>query len=185
MAIKGYQFDRETPTPLSDALLYNALTRGHSRVIEDYGDAFECVATWSRDITIGTGFAIMAGRAVEVNTSEIMTVPSGFKGYVCISIDLSRVNQSTGSVGTPSYLPINNQLSFELKEEPVQEDISNGGELFDLPLWLIDGTGANVIVVERKDSFFSTLTGPVMPAVGQEFVTTSSTPPWELWGGGF
>jgi len=141
--IKGYQFDRETVTPLADARLYEFLAAGRNVVLPGGMN----ITTNGLVATISTGGAVIKGRYVEITSPETLTLPANQQGFICITIDLSQVNSSAGDIGTGTYISINRQVRVEFVASPKQQDINGTGTLFNFQIAHVVTTGAAVTII--------------------------------------
>jgi hypothetical protein len=136
----GYQFDKQNVLPIMDAKTYDVLSGGYNGVVEGYD-----ITVAGMTVTIGLGRAIIKGRMIE-NTEHIdITVPANTTTSICLSVDLSQSNISSGDVGTPDYAVINNQLSVDIVDDPVTDDINNGVDTrYDLIIATVISTTSSV-----------------------------------------
>ena len=153
MTLQGYQFDKAKVTPEADAALNSYLAQGiDNKVINGL------TATASRlNIYVATGKALVQGRLVAVTQQHQILAQANKSGFVCITVDLTQDNTATGAPGTSSYVSVNNQLRLELVETLVQQDLSNGGLIYTLPIYSYTATGTS-ITVSRVDSSYKATT---------------------------
>lgn len=143
MGLIGHTFPRMKVSPSADALLYHSLLDGNDRIIKGYKDELKVIAT-GLNTYVGTGACIIQGRMIENDEEAQVTVSANDSGFICIVIDLTQTNTSTGVSGTPDYNPINNQIRLEVVKELVQQDLHNGGQLFTFPLASFVSNGTTV-----------------------------------------
>ena len=153
MTLQGYQFDKAKVTPEADAALYSYLAQGiDNKVINGL------TATASGlNIYVATGKALVQGRLVAVTQQHKILAQANKSGFVCITVDLTQDNTATGAPGTSSYVSVNNQLRLELVKTLVQQDLSNGGLIYTLPIYSYTATGTS-ITVSRVDSSYKATT---------------------------
>jgi len=147
MGLKGYTFDRMKISPKADALLYYSMLDGNDRIVKGYKDELKVVAT-GLNTYISPGACIVQGRMIEIDEEMQLSVSANDSGYVCIVIDLTQNNTSTGEAGTPEYQPVNNQLRLEVVKELVQQDLHNAGQLYTFPLASFTSTGTTVTLTK-------------------------------------
>lgn len=133
MAIIGYTFDRAKVSARNDASLYDFLGSKRNCVFDSRGNGME-VTTSGLVCTIATGQAIIQGRLIEITAPEVITIPANSSGYLCITIDLSQINTSSGTPGNIDYTVVLGQLKVEFLETLTQEDLFNGGLIYNLNL---------------------------------------------------
>lgn len=147
MGLKGYTFDRMKISPKADALLYHSMLDGNDRIVKGYKDELKVVAT-GLNTYVSPGACVVQGRMIEIDEEMQLSVSANDTGYVCIVIDLTQNNTSTGEAGTPEYQPVNNQLRLEVVKELVQQDLHNGGQLYTFPLASFTSTGTTVALTK-------------------------------------
>lgn len=149
MTLQGYQFDKAKVTPESDATLYSYLAQSSdNKVISGL------VATATGlNVYVAVGKALIQGRLVENGQQAQLTAQANKTGYVCITIDLTQDNTSTGTPGTSDYLPVNNQLRLELVEVLNQQDLNSGGLIYTFPLYSYVSTGGTVTLTKIVASY--------------------------------
>ena len=143
MGLKGYTFDRMKISPKADALLYHSMLDRNDRIVKGYKDELKVVAT-GLNTYVSPGACVVQGRMIEIDEEMQLSMPANDSGYVCIVIDLTQNNTSTGEAGTPEYQPVNNQIRLEVVTELVQQDLHDGGQLYTFPLASFTATGATV-----------------------------------------
>lgn len=158
MTIVGYQFDRAKVSASNDAALYNSLANGKSYILDGQGNGL-AVSISGLNATIETGMALICGRLVEVTEPETITLPASSKGYLAITINLSKLNESTGIVGDADYTLINNQLSIGFVSNLTQQNLTNGGLVHTFNLGSVTTTtsSASFIKAANTKSVMSTL----------------------------
>ena len=143
MGLKGYTFDRMKISPKADALLYHSILDRNDRIVKGYKDELKVTAT-GLNTYVSPGACVVQGRMIEIDEEMQLSVPANTSGYVCIVIDLTQNNTSTGEAGTPEYQPVNNQIRLEVVTELVQQDLHDGGQLYTFPLASFTTTGTTV-----------------------------------------
>lgn len=152
MVMTGTTFDRMRVTPKMDALLYQHATQILAQVLYGYEDGLSSSATGLK-VTTQKGAAIIYGRLC-VNDAPVDTaIPANTKGYLCIVIDLTQVNTSTGTPGQDDYVAVNNQVSLKAitaanLDALTQEDLLNGGNIYQMPLYQYSATGSAVTLTK-------------------------------------
>lgn len=145
MAITMYQSDRNFVTPSDDRSLYSALIEDASGIL-NRGNSF-AMSTNGLVTTIDTGQAIISGGLVEITDPEYITLPSNSSGHICIIVDLTRTNDVSGSAGDEEYNVTVNQVYVSAVSGSLkQEDLNNGGLIYDFPIATFT-TGATGAVV--------------------------------------
>lgn len=171
MAITMYQSDRNFVTPANDASLYSALSGDTSGVI-NRGNQLKITVN-GLTATIATGQAIVLGRLVEVTTPQTVTLPANSNGNICIVIDLSKANDIVGQAGQNNYEVTVNQVYISgVTGSLVQDDINNGGFIYELPLATFSTTSTAATVTQNN---------PILNDSGWLNLDTKSTGA-KLWG---
>ena len=150
MTLQGYQFDKAKVTPEADAQLYSYLAQGSDNKVIS---GLTATAT-GLNVYVASGKALAQGRLVEVTQQHQLTAQANKTGYICITIDLTQNNTSTGTPGTSGYSPVNNQLRLELVDVLNQQGLNSGGLIYTFPLYSYVSTGATVALTKIDKSFF-------------------------------
>ena len=150
MTLQGYQFDKAKVTPEADAQLYSYLAQGSDNKVISGMTATATVL----NVYVASGKALAQGRLVEVTQQHQLTARANKTGYICITIDLTQNNTSTGTPGTSGYSPVNNQLRLELVDVLNQQGLNSGGLIYTFPLYSYVSTGATVTLTKIDKSFF-------------------------------
>ena len=150
MTLQGYQFDKAKVTPESDAQLYSYLAQSSDNKVISGMTA----TTTGLNVYVASGKALVQGRLVEVTQQHQLTAQANKTGYICITIDLTQNNTSTGTPGTSGYSPVNNQLRLELVDVLNQQGLNSGGLIYTFPLYSYVSTGATVTLTKIDKSFF-------------------------------
>ena len=149
MAITMYQSDRNFVTPANDASLYSALGGDTSGVLRR-GNMLK-ITTNGLTATVDTGQVVVLGRLVEVTTPTQVTLPANSQGQLCIVIDLSKTNSVSGSAGDASYSVTVNQVYLATVTGALtQDDINNGGFIYELPLGTFTSTATTATVTQKN-----------------------------------
>lgn len=161
MTITGSTFDRMRVTPINDSRTYYGAYSRNVIVRNVYGgDGFNRTAN-GLEVTINPGIAMIMGRQVELTDAITLAVPANSKGYLVITIDLSKENTSTGTPGQPDYSPVNNQVSMRVVTTLTQQDLTDGGQVYDFPLYSYTSTGSAVTTYNHGEfGFKPTLESP-------------------------
>ena len=149
MALQGYQFDKAKVTPEADAKLYSYLAQSSDNKVIS---GMTATAT-GLNVYVASGKALVQGRLVEVTQQHQLTAQANKTGYVCITIDLTQNNTSTGAPGTSDYVPVNNQLRLELADTLNQQNLNSGGLIYTFPLYSYVSTGSSVALTKISFSF--------------------------------
>ena len=144
MTLNGYQFDKAKVTPEADAQLYSYLAQSSdNKVISGL-----TVTATGLNVYVASGKALVQGRLIENTQQMQLTAQANKTGYVCITIDLTQNNTSTGTPGTSNYVPVNNQLRLELVDVLNQQDLNNGGLIYTFPLYSYVSAGATLTLTK-------------------------------------
>lgn len=128
MAIRGITFSKQTVTSNDDAHIYEILLNGRT------GKTKGCKMTFgTNDIYISNGYFFAANRLIEITSTETVTTPIVTTGTnycrLVFELDLTKLNTNSAF----------NQGSFKILAssadypEIVQEDLANGGNIYQLP----------------------------------------------------
>ncbi len=144
MAITMYQADRNYVTPANDGSLYSAMLNNTSGIINNRGNNFALTAD-GLVVSIDTGQAIIGGRLVEITTAESVTVPANSSGNICLVVDLTKTNDVSGNAGDSSYsVTVNQVYTSAVTGSLTQDDLNNGGFIYELPLASFTSTATAV-----------------------------------------
>lgn len=152
MAITGYTFDRAKVTSENDSSLYDFLNGNISCVLPNRGNEMN-VTTSSLTCEIATGQALIQGRLVEITAPEFVTIPANSNGYLCITIDLSQQNTSSGTPGQTDYTPIIAQIRTEFVTSLTTNDLLNGGMIYNFNLGNVTSSGTTVQYTKNQDAY--------------------------------
>ena len=149
MSITMYQSDRNYVTPANDASLYSALSGDSSGVLKR-GNQLKITVN-GLVATVDTGQAVVLGRLIEVTEPVSFTLPASTTGNVVIAVDLSKSNDVIGQIGQSNYqITVNQVYVAGLASNLVQEDINNGGFIYQLPLGTFTGTATTATVNQKN-----------------------------------
>lgn len=143
--------DNNIDIPASrDGALYNALANGQDFVISGIGDEFEVTYSGSSlTVTLGTGIGVVCGRHVQediVNgATSSFEVEAGSSGYIVVRFDLTR--------------PTGQEAYFTATPTLVAQDLNNGGDVHDLPLYQYTAGAAGVNTMVDVRNIMSSLAG--------------------------
>lgn len=149
MTLNGYQFDKAKVTPEADAQLNSYLAQASDNKVIS---GLTATAT-GLNVYVASGKAIVQGRLVDNGQQMQLTTQANKTGYICITIDLTQDNTSTGTPGAGNYAPVNNQLRLELVDTLNQQDLNNGGLIYTFPLYSYVSTGSSVALTKNSFSF--------------------------------
>lgn len=141
--LQGFQFDKMQAYPTTDASLFSYLSGERSFIIPNRGNELN-VTTSELNITVDTGEALILGRQIKITEPMVLTVGANQSGYLVIEIDLSKANTSTGTPGQPDYEPINNQLSLKFVNNLTQDNINDGGLIYQFNLGTVSSTSNSI-----------------------------------------
>ena len=144
MTLQGYQFDKAKVTPEADAQLYSYLAQSSDKKVISGMTA----TVTGLNVYVASGKALVQGRLIENTQQMQLTAQANKTGYVCITIDLTQNNTSTGTPGTSNYVPVNNQLRLELVDVLNQQDLNNGGLIYTFPLYSYVSAGATLTLTK-------------------------------------
>ncbi|MBK0041527.1 MULTISPECIES: hypothetical protein [unclassified Leuconostoc] len=173
MAITGYQFDMQAVPASKDASVIHALT-GESNGVLRRGNDFAITAN-GLQVTIGTGQAIIQGRLVEVTSNESVTLPANSTGKICIVVDLTKTNSVVGVPGQSGYSATINQVYvLPVVGSLTQDDLNNGGYIYELPLATFTTTSNSATIVQTNSIFNDTGWKQMTLADGAKFNSKSN-----------
>lgn len=125
-----------------DAALYNALSGNQDFVIGGVGNELSCSAN-SLTVTLQSGEGVIQGRHVTCIGTETVQVSGNASGTIVLRYDLTK------SAGNEAYLTAVNLV--------VQDDLSNGGTIRDLPLYRYSSTSSSVTLTDARNLLTSPL----------------------------
>ena len=158
MTLQGYQFDKAKVTPESDAKLYSYLAQSSDNKVISGMTA----TTTGLNVYVASGKALVQGRLVEVTQQHQLTAQANKSGYICITIDLTQNNTSTGTPGTSGYSPVNTQLRLELVSVLNQQDLNSGGLIYTFPLYSYVSTGTSVALTKLERNYYKAIESTVI-----------------------
>lgn len=147
--IKGYTFDKENVTAAADASLQSYFNLDGACIIGNRGNEFALTTTGLK-VTVGTGEALIQGRHVKILSPMEVPVPANTDGYIVIEINLGNENISNGEPGTENYAVQNNQLSLKYTDIPIQENLNDGGMIFDFALARVQSTSTSISILNQE-----------------------------------
>lgn len=149
MTITMYQSDRNFVTPANDASLYSALGGDTSGVLKR-GNMLKMTVS-GLTVTVNTGQALVLGRLIEVQSPVSFTLPPSTSGSVVIVVDLSKHNTISGTAGQPDYsVKVNQVYLAGVTGALTQDDINNGGFVYELPLGTFSSTATSASIVQNN-----------------------------------
>lgn len=155
MSITMYQSDRNTVSPANDASLYSGIVNDSNGTL-NRGTQF-AVTVNGLVATIGTGQAVIQGRLVEITASETLTLPANSSGTIAIAVDLTKTNDVSGTAGTPTYqVGVNQVYLVAVTGTLTQDDLNNGGFLYELPIASFTSTTTSATTTVIKSVFNDT-----------------------------
>ncbi len=152
--LQGFQFDKMQAYPTTDASLFSYLAGDRSFIIPNRGNELN-VTTSELNITVDTGEALILGRQIKITEPMVLTIGANQSGYLVIEIDLSKANTSTGTPGQADYEPINNQLSLKFVNNLTQDNINDGGLIYQFNLGTVSSTSNNITFVKNEKVDYS------------------------------
>lgn len=166
-----YQSDRNFVTPANDASLYSGIVNDSNGTL-NRGTQF-AVTVNGLVATIGTGQAVIQGRLVEITASETLTLPANSSGTIAIAVDLTKTNDVSGKAGDPDYaVDVNQVYLVAVTGTLTQDDLNNGGFLYELPIASFTSTTTSATTTTIKSVFNDTGWIDLQLATG---VTTNGT----------
>ncbi len=133
MTVMGFQFDRAPVHPADDALIFNAFFNTQNKVL-NYANLLAVTAS-GLSVSVDTGAAVIQGRGIKVTDPETLSVAGNTSGYICLTVDLTQQNTVSGSAGDSDYEVAFGQIRLEVIQGSLtQDDLQNGGFIFNLPL---------------------------------------------------
>ena len=150
MTLQGYQFDKAKVTPEADAQLYSYLAQSSDNKVIS---GLTATAT-GLNVYVASGKALVQGRLVEVTQQHQPTAQANKSGYICITVDLTQDNTSTGTPGASDYAPVNNQLRLELVEVLNQQNLNNNGLIYTFPIYSYSATGTSVTLTKLTENYW-------------------------------
>lgn len=135
MSVNIKQFANKVVNPSDDGALYDFFAGGKSGVI--YG----CTVTnpSANNLYVADGIALLCGRMVKISAETIAaSTPSAEQaGRIMLEVDLTNTDNPAHFITQYGSLPT-----------PTQEDLNNGGTIYQLPLatYRISTSGINTLV---------------------------------------
>lgn len=175
--LQGFQFDKMQAYPTTDASLFSYLAGDRSFIIPNRGNELN-VTTSELNITVDTGEALILGRQIKITEPMVLTIGANQNGYLVIEIDLSKSNTSTGTPGQADYEPINNQLLLKFVNNLTQDNINDGGLIYQFNLGTVSSTSNSITFVKNEKvdySYCDLLFEGAIPPNENEIITLSES----------
>lgn len=150
--ITGYTFDRAKVTPMQDSTLYDFLNYGDNTVIPGIGSSMS-VSVNGLTCTIAPGKAVVCGRVIEITVPQDVQIPASSTGYLCLTIDLSQTNTSSGTPGQTDYTFVINQVRAEFVTSLTQNNLFNGELIYNFPLGSVTSTATTASFTRNASSY--------------------------------
>lgn len=155
MTLTMYQADRNFVTPANDASLYSSLVDDTNGTL-NRGNKLGITVN-GLIATVNTGQAFIQGRLVEVVKPENVSLPPNSTGKICLTVDLSKTNDVIGQAGTPEYsVKVNQVYLAVVTGEVIQDDLNNGGIVYQLPIGSFNSSTTTATVSVIKNVFNDT-----------------------------
>lgn len=129
MTILGTPFDKMRVTPGLDARVSEILLGTSINGLWGLN-----VSTTGLNAVVNPGECMVKGRYIKVVDPETVTVPANWTGNICITIDLTKSNDSSGNPVYDNYSVTNNQIYARCVTDANlrSDDINISGGVFDL-----------------------------------------------------
>lgn len=150
MAILGVQFDKMRVTPAMDGFKDEALAGSGEFISWHVGYP---VAD-GMNVRIPAGGYVIRGRHVRVVDPVMVPIPANFVGFVVLTIDLTKSNDSSGNPVYDNYSVTNNQIYFRaiLPGNVRNEDINAGGQVWDSVMCAVTSNATSITEVNYQDT---------------------------------
>lgn len=130
MAYKGINFARQHLVPVDDGNLYRA-------IFQD-GSLHGCqISTSGAVLTMTAGYIMCGGRQIEITADESFTLNEQTSGYARILLQIDLTQTATES----TFQQVSTLIQYAATEEGfatlIQQDINNGGSLYQMQLALV------------------------------------------------
>lgn len=154
MAINGVQFDKMRVTPVLDATS-NAAIAG--TIVLPHGGL--ALSNSGLTITVGSGAVMVQGRYIQLTSPVTTSVPANYTGWLVLTVDLTKSNNSTGNPVYDNYSVTNNQvyLRYIADSDRRYEDLNSGGKVYDLSLVYFKTSATSVTVFNSDIGLLSGL----------------------------
>lgn len=127
MAVRGVTYSKQAVSSNDDSHIYKVLLNGRT------GKTKGCGMTYSTDrINISSGYFFASNRLVEIPSTETIATPIVTEPTFCLlvfEIDLSKTNTNT-AFNQGAFKVLTRAANYP---EPTQEDLENGGMIYQLP----------------------------------------------------
>lgn len=152
MTIKGYTFDK-APVPANrDSIVLDKFNFGQSTVIPQRRNGM-ALHTSGLKVTVDTGFAIIQGRLVEISAPETINIPTNSKGYVVITLDLSKNNPTTGTPFQYDYTFTLAQARVEFVTTLVNADTNEDNPIYTFQLASVSSNASSASVTINESAY--------------------------------
>lgn len=131
-------------TTTRDATMYNLFADNQDLVFGGIGNELECTAS-NLIVTVNSGECLIQGRHMTVTGTEQTQVSANASGYIVLRYDLTQTAGNEGSLLAVDYL--------------VKNDLNNGGNVRDLPLYTYTSTSNQVTIIDIRNIVNSLLGG--------------------------
>lgn len=150
MAILGVQFDKMRVTPAMDGFKDEALAGSGEFASWRVGVPFAS----GMNVQIPAGGYVIRGRHIRVTDPVLVPIPANWSGYVVLTIDLTKSNDSSGNPVYDNYSVTNNQVYFRtiLTTDLRAEDINAGGQVWDDVMCYVTSNATSITTVNYQDT---------------------------------
>ena len=150
MAILGVQFDKMRVTPAMDGFKDESLAGSGEFISWHVGIPFAS----GMNVQIPAGGYVIRGRHIRVIDPVLVPIPANFTGYVVLTVDLTKSNDSSGNPVYDNYSVTNNQVYFRaiVPGDRRAEDINNGGKVFDSIMCAVTSNATSITLVDYQNT---------------------------------
>ena len=149
MTYVGTPFDKMRVTPSLDARVSEKLSG--TDVIPIWGLT---VSSTGLNAVVNSGECVIMGRYVRITEQEPVNVPANWTGNICITIDLTKNNESSGNPVYDNYSVTNNQIYTRCvtDENLRKDDININGGVFDLVIATVVTDATAIKTIDSKNT---------------------------------
>lgn len=152
MTLTGYTFDKAPVAANRESIMNDKFNFGISTVIPQRRNSM-ALHTSGLKVTVDTGFAIIQGRLVEISSPETINIPTNSKGFVVITLDLSKNNPTTGTPYQSDYSFTLAQARVEFVTTLVKADTNEDNPIFTFQLASVSSNASNATITINESAY--------------------------------
>lgn len=179
----GYPFDRSHKFASEERNVMNILMGTQNGISREYG-GHGLADVDDLTVTLPSTLVFAQGGWFKNDLPITLNIQPGTNGYIVAQVDLSEANTSVGAIDDGTYQYLLNQCQYKvITDEPVKEDLNNGGVRYDVVLYAYTADSSKVTLTDKREFLRAASQIGDMPMIlttdhtFSPFVITSQTTP--------